>query len=312
MAPRFRTGSVIGFCARVRRLPTVAGHDDDGRLRNAEHVRRSDEILDGEPRRDDQHDDHGGGDDAGGRSDDGGLFVGLDDHLFRGRVEPALAERRHRRPGTSGCGGGGGGGDGGLRAVLLGGRGGDRGRGHQRRGRGGRHEFATAGSGLPAVVTVPDGRVRAEGRGSAVTVAETPVRVVRGQYAAERVSELGVEYRVDDRVERRVGVAEPSQHLWVEKRNDVCENRTPPNRNPPLTGRSRDRFTSHSLFSLAATKTANFGNPVLKKLPFSRENSFQARSSYERIDLSVYSPQTAGGRSRNYTEHGHAQPRLEL
>lgn len=183
-------------------------------------MRRSDEILDGEPRRDDQHDDHGWGDDAGGRSDDGGLLVGLDDHLFRGRVEPALAERRHRRPGA----GGGGGGHGcGLRAVLLGGRGccgGDRGRGHQCRGRGGRHEVATAGRGLPAVVTVPDGRVRAEGRGPAVTVAETPVRIVRGQYAAERVSELGVEYRVDDRVERRVGVAQPSQHLSAEE-NDL-------------------------------------------------------------------------------------------
>jgi len=59
---------------------------------------------------------------------------------------------------------------------------------------------------------------------------------VGGEYAAERVSELGVEYRVDDWVERRVGVAEPRENLecgfgyarLTERRDDVdAEERHP-------------------------------------------------------------------------------------
>lgn len=59
---------------------------------------------------------------------------------------------------------------------------------------------------------VPDGRIRAEHH-RPVALTEAPVRVVRSQYAPERVPELRVEYRIDDRVERRVRIAEPREHL---------------------------------------------------------------------------------------------------
>jgi len=126
-----------------------------------------------------------------------------------------MPERRHRRSRTGsrggrvrarGCRS--------LRAVLLGGC---RRRGHQRRGRGGRHEVAAAGRGLPAVMVVPQGRVRAEHH-RPVALAEAPVRVVRSQYAPERVPELRVENRVDDGVERRVRVAEPREHLPADEK----------------------------------------------------------------------------------------------
>jgi len=126
-----------------------------------------------------------------------------------------------------------------LRGRRSGGRGlavvlDDGGRGDDGRGRGGRHEIAAAAGRLPPLV-VPERRVRAEHH-CPVALAETPVRVVGGEYAAERVPELGVEYRVDDRVERRVGVAEPREHLergfgyarLAERRDDVdAEERHP-------------------------------------------------------------------------------------
>lgn len=193
----------------------------------------SDEIFDGETR-------HVV---AASRSD---LLVGFDDDLF-GRVEPRLAERRHRRSRAGDhrrgaraaviaadaarrlqllCGGG-------LAVVLDHG-----GRGYDGRGRGGGHEIAAAAAtGVlpPALVLVSERRVRAEHH-RPVTLAETPGRVVGGEYAAERVPELGVEYRIDDGVERRVGVAEPREHLergfgyarLAERRDDVdAEERHP-------------------------------------------------------------------------------------
>lgn len=83
----------------------------------------------------------------------------------------------------------------------------DGGRGDHGRGRGGRREIGL----LPPVVP-PNRRFRAEDHGP-VVLAEAPVRVMGGEYTAERVPELGVEYRVDNRVERRVGVTEPGEHF---------------------------------------------------------------------------------------------------
>lgn len=109
--------------------------------------------------------------------------------------------------------------------------------------RSGGREIAAAAPAADRVVrgtaapVVAHRRVRAERDGAAaVALARAPVRVVRGEYAAERVAELGVEYRVDDRVERRVGVAEPREHLerghgyarLAERRDDVgAEERHP-------------------------------------------------------------------------------------
>jgi len=199
--------------------------------------RCSDEIFEGETR----YDDHVTGPNGWSRwsDDDRGVLVRFD-YDFLGRTETRLAERRHRRPLAGGrlnvhgrvpvhgrlAGG--------ALAVLLD----DRGRGHHGRGRGGRHEVATAttaaaaaatvaAGGLPAVVS--DRRVRVERHGSVVALAEAPVRVMGGEYATERVPELRVEYRVDDRIERRVGVAEPREHFerglgytrLAERRDDV-------------------------------------------------------------------------------------------
>lgn len=109
------------------------------------------------------------------------------------------------------------------------------GRGDDGRGRGGRHEIAAAAAGRLPPLVVPERRVRTEHH-CPVTLTEAPVRVVGGEYSAERVPELGVEYRVDDRVERRVGVAEPREHLergfgyarLAERRDDVdAEERHP-------------------------------------------------------------------------------------
>jgi len=119
----------------------------------------------------------------------------------------------------------------GLAVVLD-----DGGRGYDGRGRGGGQEIAAASGVLPPpLVLVSERRVRAEHH-RPVTLAETPGRIVGGEYAAERVSELGVEYRIDDGVERRVGVAEPREHLergfgyarLAERRDDVyAEERHP-------------------------------------------------------------------------------------
>lgn len=149
------------------------------------------------------------------------------------RVRVPVDDGRRRR-------GGGGGGHGGRLAVLFHR---DSGRGHDGRARRrGRHEIATGAAAgrlpaaVPVMVVVPLGRVRVEHRGPPVTLAETPVRVMGGEYAAERVPELRVEYRVDDRVERRVGVAEPREHFerglgyarLAERRDDVhAEERHP-------------------------------------------------------------------------------------
>lgn len=112
----------------------------------------------------------------------------------------------------------------------------DHGRCHYGCGRGGRHKVTTAASAtVRCLPVVPDGGVRIE-RDGPVVLAEAPVRVVGGEYAAERLPELGVEYGVDDRVERRVGVAEPREHLerglgyarLAERRDDVhAEERHP-------------------------------------------------------------------------------------
>lgn len=101
-----------------------------------------------------------------------------------------------------------------LLDTLAGGRNGGRGGGRYRfavlpdngSGRGGRHELGL----LPVVV--PDRRVRAK-YDRLVALAKAPVRVVGGEYAAERIPELCVKYRVDDRVERRVGITEPREHF---------------------------------------------------------------------------------------------------
>lgn len=202
------------------------------------------EIFNGETRYDDDVVEFGRTCATRRSDDDRRLLVRLDDDLF-GRAEPRLAERRYRRP-RAGVAAGGrrdrgiarGGAAGragrGRLAVLFGLY---RGRGHHGRGRGRRHEIARASAaaraGLPPVV--PDRRVRAEHH-RLVALAEAPVRVVGGEYAAERVPELRVEYRIDDRVERRVGVAEPREHFergagyarFAERRDDVdAEERHP-------------------------------------------------------------------------------------
>lgn len=202
-----------------------------------------DEILYGETRYDDDVVEFGRTCCVRRSDDDRRLLVRFDDNFF-GRAEPRLTERRYRRPRTGvarrgrdrGIVARGGSADGtdrgGRLAVLF-----DlhRGRGHHGRRRGGRREIAraAAGAGLPPVV--PDRRVRAEHH-RLVALAEAPVRVVGGEYAAERVPELGVEYRIDDRVERRVGVAEPREHFergagyarFAERRDDVdAEERHP-------------------------------------------------------------------------------------